>query len=112
MPHDPRQKSRAITEGADRAPARAMLKAIGFTSADLRRPIVGVANPYGAISSAAMLLRHSLGLEREARAVEAAVSSAIDFGALTGDIAPHGTRPVTTKEAGDAVLAALQEARA
>ena len=72
----------------------------------------GVANPYGAISSAAMLLRHSLGLEREARAVEAAVSSAIDFGALTGDIAPHGTRPVTTKEAGDAVLAALQEARA
>jgi 3-isopropylmalate dehydrogenase len=71
----------------------------------------GVANPYGAISSAALLLRHSLGLEREAKAVEAAVSSAIDFGALTGDIAPQGTRPATTKEAGDAVLAALQEAR-
>jgi len=31
---------------------------------------------------------------------------------LTGDIAPHGTRPVTTQEAGDAVLAALQEDRA
>ena len=46
MPDDPRQKSRAITEGADRAPARAMLKAIGFTSADLRRPIVGVANTW------------------------------------------------------------------
>jgi len=46
MPHDPREKSRAITEGADRAPARAMLKAIGFTSADLRRPIVGVANTW------------------------------------------------------------------
>jgi len=46
MPHDPRQKSRVITEGADRAPARAMLKAIGFTSEDLRRPIVGVANTW------------------------------------------------------------------
>src|SRR5229473_1903759 len=46
MAHDPRHKSRAITEGPDRAPARSMLKAIGFTSEDLRRPIVGVANTW------------------------------------------------------------------
>src|SRR6202158_4005371 len=46
MAHDPRHNSRAITEGPDRAPARAMLKAIGFTSEDLRRPIVGVANTW------------------------------------------------------------------
>jgi dihydroxy-acid dehydratase len=46
MPHDPRHNSRAITEGPDRAPARAMLKAIGFTSEDLRRPIIGVANTW------------------------------------------------------------------
>ncbi len=71
----------------------------------------GVANPYGAISSAAMLLRHSLGLEREARAVEAAVFSAINMGALTGDLAPPGARAATTEEAGDAVVAALKEAR-
>ncbi len=71
----------------------------------------GVANPYGAISSAAMLLRHSLGLEREAAAVERAVFAAIELGALTGDLVPQGTKPATTAEAGDAVLAALKEAR-
>ena len=46
MPEDPRSRSRAITEGPDRAPARAMLKAIGFSDADLSRPIVGVANTW------------------------------------------------------------------
>jgi dihydroxy-acid dehydratase len=46
VPHDPRHKSRAITEGPDRAPARAMLKAIGFSAEDLARPIIGVANTW------------------------------------------------------------------
>ncbi len=39
-------RSRAITEGPQRAGARAMLKAIGFTDQDLRRPIVGIANTW------------------------------------------------------------------
>ncbi len=43
---DPKAHSRAITEGPDRAPARAMLKAIGFKDADLERPLVGVANTW------------------------------------------------------------------
>jgi len=43
---DLRQQSRAITEGPSRAPARAMLKAVGFTDDDLRRPIIGVANTW------------------------------------------------------------------
>src|SRR5213082_2445050 len=46
MAEDPRSHSRAITEGPDRAPARSMLKAIGFTDADLSRPIVGVASTW------------------------------------------------------------------
>jgi dihydroxy-acid dehydratase len=46
MPHDPRSKSRAITEGPDRAPARSMLKAIGFNDDDLSRPLVGVASTW------------------------------------------------------------------
>jgi len=46
MPADPKLPSRTILEGPDRAPARAMLKAIGFTDDDLRRPIVGVANTW------------------------------------------------------------------
>ncbi|HME36479.1 MAG TPA: dihydroxy-acid dehydratase [Candidatus Sulfotelmatobacter sp.] len=38
--------SRGITEGRDRAGARAMFKAIGFTDADLSRPLIGVANTW------------------------------------------------------------------
>jgi 3-isopropylmalate dehydrogenase len=67
----------------------------------------GIANPYAAILSAAMLLRYALGLDTEARLVEAAVAKAIDAGALTADLAPRGAAPVTTRDAGTAVLAAL-----
>src|SRR6185437_4927013 len=47
----------------------------------------GIANPYGAILSAALLLRHSLQLRDEARAVELAVERAIADGVRTPDIA-------------------------
>jgi 3-isopropylmalate dehydrogenase len=67
----------------------------------------GIANPYGAILSAAMLLRYALKLESEARLLEAAVSRAIDSGVLPADLAPGGKTAVTTRAAGDAVLAAL-----
>jgi len=44
---DPAKRtSSALTDGADRAPARAMLKAVGFTDEDLARPIVGVATTW------------------------------------------------------------------
>ena len=46
MTLDPKQHSRVITEGRDRAGARAMLKAIGFNDDDLARPIIGVANTW------------------------------------------------------------------
>ena len=46
MPLDPKHCSRTITDGPSRAGARSMLKAIGFTDADLARPIVGVANTW------------------------------------------------------------------
>ena len=46
-PSDPAKRhSAALTDGPDRAPARAMLKAIGFTDDDLARPIVGVATTW------------------------------------------------------------------
>jgi 3-isopropylmalate dehydrogenase len=66
----------------------------------------GIANPFAAILSAAMLLRHSLRLNAEADAVEAAVDQAIAAGALTADLAPPG-KAVTTRAAADAVLARL-----
>jgi len=46
MTFDPKHASRTITDGRDRAGARSMLKAIGFTDADLARPIVGIANTW------------------------------------------------------------------
>src|ERR1700754_2699882 len=64
----------------------------------------GIANPYGTILSAAMLLRHSLGLENEARAVEGAVARAIEAGVLTGDVAPAGTKASSTAQVGNAVV--------
>ena len=56
----------------------------------------GIANPVGAVLSAALLLRHSLGLVKEAEAVERAVDGAITAGFRTADIrGTHGTAEVT-----------------
>ncbi|MBP6596154.1 MAG: 3-isopropylmalate dehydrogenase [Arenimonas sp.] len=63
----------------------------------------GIANPYATILSAAMLLRHSLGLEAEAQELEAAVSSALDDGFLTADLAAPG-QAISTTAATAAVL--------
>jgi len=43
---DLKHRSRGITDGRDRAPARAMFKAIGFSDADLSKPLIGVANTW------------------------------------------------------------------
>jgi 3-isopropylmalate dehydrogenase len=69
----------------------------------------GIANPYGAILSSALLLRHSLGLEAEAAAVEAAVNRTISYGILPPDLAGASGTMVNTNIAGDAVAHALSE---
>jgi 3-isopropylmalate dehydrogenase len=61
----------------------------------------GIANPLGTIASTAMLLRHSLGLEEEARTVERAVDAAIAAGARTADMG--GPERISTREMGAAV---------
>ncbi|KAF8842769.1 3-isopropylmalate dehydrogenase [Paxillus ammoniavirescens] len=69
----------------------------------------GIANPVGTILSAAMLLRYSLGLEKEAQAVEAAVRKVLDhesiggYGARTADLGGK----TTTTELGDKVVEVL-----
>jgi 3-isopropylmalate dehydrogenase len=65
----------------------------------------GIANPLGTILSAALLLRHSLGLEAEAASVERAVELALANGARTRDLG--GDKPLSTSGMGEAVLAAL-----
>jgi 3-isopropylmalate dehydrogenase len=67
----------------------------------------GVANPLAAILSAAMLLRHSLALETEAKAVEAATNAVLDAGYRTPDIAAPGEPTVTTQKMGDLVVESL-----
>ena len=46
MAFNPKHKSHVILEGRDRAPARSYLKGIGFSEADLAKPIVGIANTW------------------------------------------------------------------
>jgi 3-isopropylmalate dehydrogenase len=67
----------------------------------------GIANPLAAILSAAMLLRHSLNLEREAQAVEAAVSAVLYAGHRTADLVTSKQKVATTHEMGDLVVEAL-----
>lgn len=66
-----------------------------------------IANPLATILAAAMLLRHSLGLEKEATAVESAVSDVLADGLRTADIA-RGGDSVGTKAMGQAVTERLK----
>lgn len=67
----------------------------------------GIANPLATILSAAMMLRFSLGQEAAAQKIEAAVQKVLADGLRTADIYSEGTTRVSTREMGDAVVAAL-----
>jgi 3-isopropylmalate dehydrogenase len=93
--------------------------AIGLDGPGLFEPIHGsapkytgqdVVNPLATILSAAMLLRHSLELEQEAVAVEAAVEDVLAQGYRTRDIAERGAKTIGTREMGDRVVEALEHA--
>lgn len=66
-----------------------------------------LANPIGAIGSAAMLLRHALRLEAEAAAVEQAIGAALASGLRTADLAGPSDRRAGTEEMTDAIVSAL-----
>lgn len=85
---------------------------LGSTTRGLYEPIHGsapdiagrdIANPLGTILSGALLLRHSLGLEAEAAAIEKAVSQVLDEGYRTGDIFSEGCVKVGCTQMGDLV---------
>ena len=65
------------------------------------------ANPIATILSAAMMLRYSLDLDKEADAVEAAVQKVLTAGYRTGDIMSEGCTLVGTKEMGDLIAEAV-----
>jgi dihydroxy-acid dehydratase len=65
-----RRKSAAITDGVERTPNRAMLRAVGFGDADFDKPIIGIANGYSTITPC------NAGLDVLARRAETAVRAA------------------------------------
>jgi 3-isopropylmalate dehydrogenase len=69
----------------------------------------GIANPLGAILSAAMLLRHSFRLEAEGASIETAVSRVLDSGHRTRDLVKSGQSALSTQEMGLKVADAVEE---
>ena len=68
----------------------------------------GIANPLGAIVSVALMLRHTFGMEEEARRVENAYEATLADGIRTVDLKEPGMKPVGTNEFTDAVLERLE----
>jgi 3-isopropylmalate dehydrogenase len=65
------------------------------------------ANPIATIASAAMMLRYSFNLEKEANLIEKAILTALEKGYRTQDIAQEGTKLVGTQEMGDVIVGNL-----
>jgi len=78
MPHNLR--SRTVTQGVQRSPNRAMLRAVGFGEGDFDKPIIGVANGFSTITPC------NAGLDLLARRAEAAVRAAGGMPQLFGTI--------------------------
>jgi dihydroxy-acid dehydratase len=74
------RKSQVITQGVQRSPNRAMLRAVGFADADFSKPIVGIANGFSTITPC------NMGLDDLARRAEAGVRAAGAMPQLFGTI--------------------------
>ena len=71
----------------------------------------GIANPLATILSAAMMLKFSLNQPEAAARIESAVQSVLAQGLRTADIWSEGTQKVSTREMGDAVVAAIASSK-
>ena len=85
---------------------RAMYEPIHGSAPDIAGK--GIANPIATILSFAMALRFSLNLDKEADVLEKAVQEVLNDGLRTKDIASKGTREVSTKQMGDAIISKLK----
>jgi dihydroxy-acid dehydratase len=74
-------RSLAITSGSHRAPARAMLKAVGFTDDDLRKPLVGIANTWIEVGPCNLHLRRLAAAAKEG--VRAAGATPMEFNTVS-----------------------------
>lgn len=91
---------------------------LGATSCGLYEPIHGsapdiagkdIANPIGTILSAAMMLRYSFDMPKEAEAIENAVSAYLDAGYRTADIMSEGGKLVGCKQCGELIVKFLSK---
>lgn len=90
---------------------------LGATDCGLYEPIHGsapdiagkdIANPVGTILSAAMMLRFSFNMPKEADAIEAAASAYLDAGYRTADIMSEGMTQVGCRQCGDIIVSCLK----
>ena len=90
---------------------------LGATSCGLYEPIHGsapdiagmdIANPIGTILSAAMMLRYSFDMAREADAIENAVSAYLDAGYRTADIMSEGMKQIGCEKCGEIIVSNLK----
>ena len=90
---------------------------LGQTGAGMYEPIHGsapdiagkdMANPIAAILSTAMMLKYSFKLDKEADAIEKAVTSVLEAGYRTADIMSEGMKAVGTKQMGKLICDAIQ----
>jgi dihydroxy-acid dehydratase len=81
MTFDPRHQSRALVDGADRAAARTYFKAVGFTDADLARPLVGVAHCWIEITPCNW--NHRKMAEKVKEGIRAAGGTPIEFNTIS-----------------------------
>ena len=90
---------------------------LGATSCGLYEPIHGsapdlagkdITNPIGTILSAAMMLRYSFDMPREAEAIENAVAAYLDAGYRTADIMSEGMTEVGCKQCGEIIVSNLK----
>src|SRR5437667_11793219 len=81
MTLNPKHRSSTITDGRERAGARAMLKGIGFTDEDLKRPIIGVANTWTETMPCNFHLRRLAGKVKEG--IRAAGATPMEFDTIS-----------------------------
>ena len=80
-PSSCRQHSSVVVDGPDRAPSRAMLRAVGFTDADFGKPVVGVASTWSMVTPCNMHIDRLA--DEAARGADASGGKAVIFGTIT-----------------------------
>jgi 3-isopropylmalate dehydrogenase len=97
--------SASLGAADERGRRRALYEPVHGSAPDIAGK--GIANPIATIASLAMCLRYSFSLGEAADKVEAAIAKVLDQGLRTADIEQDGCRTVSTREMGEAIVAAL-----